>query len=327
MKTRNYSRQWYEKCRKISVLALFLLCTAAPLLFIPPVGFAANFNFDSGNLEGWTMQGIGDSSTFTYHAPNPFTFYWDDATQYPGSLTTSAHSDPVNNLGSAAAKSTSLVLPAGFPSGATFWFIDLISPDLTADTAWQNITGLSLKLRGDNNVASHAQILLDVTRKSDGTKLNYMETSAAGDGVFHDILTDNNTLWYLPAVHWMNLYPHFGDLSNYTINNVQIRIFGYKSNAGSSKSDWVNIDNVVPITGASTIGVQGRATFGTLGECGNYVDIVYDSDIGPAPYLTKVRYDFTNTNVKINDFPAPCGHRVSPPTRFLYVSLQSNYRD
>ena len=127
---------------------------------------ARAYDFDDGTLQGWTMQGIGDGNTATYHAPNPFSLGWDDRTQYPGDISVGPHGDPIgNNLGSLAASTGNLILPAGFPSGA-WWFIDLVSPSLTANPQWQQMTGLSLKVRGE--VGSHVQILLNVTRKSDG---------------------------------------------------------------------------------------------------------------------------------------------------------------
>jgi hypothetical protein len=270
---------------------------AAGLAVAPGLASGAVYLFDTGHLQNWTMQGLGDGTTYTYHAPNPFTLSWDDATQYPGVLNADPHSDALgNNLGSARAATPGLTLPPGFPSGA-LWFVDLVSPALGSDPQWQAITGLSLRFRMDSTSSRRwVQVLLNATRKSDGESVWLFAPDFNGQSVFHDVLTDSVTNLFYNPHHWMSLYPRFGNLSAYTIDHVRVRVWGNAPN----QAERVNLDNVIPIDGTPTVGVQGRVVAGTLGELGNYIDFQYDCDLSPSPRLTGARVSLVGTNATVN---------------------------
>ena len=287
-----------------------LLFVMSSVLLMPARGTAVEYRFDNGTIQGWTIQGIGASSNFNgsnYYTPNPFSLGWDDTTQYhPLQCDTypcdGPSTDPTgNNLGSLEAYASPMSLPAGFPSG-NWWLIDIMSPDVTADTQWQNMTGFKFNIR-TSGIAASVQVLLKVTRKSDNVVVYLREENYLGNAVFHDINTNSVTNPLLLPYHWMNLHPYFGDISAYTINNIVLRVWG---NATSGSGD-VNIDNVVAVTGPPTVGIVGLVTAGWFGEAGNnYIAIQYESDFSPAPVLSHATIDFTGTNVSIANW----GHAI-----------------
>jgi len=262
------------------------------MLIIVSSGFSQAYDFDNGTLQDWTMKGIyawTPGTTIEYQ--NPFSFSWDDETQYPGE----ADKDPEgDDFGSASVYTSDLTFPPDFDVGSEWWFVDLFSPDITSNQQWQDITGISLNLHsaGFSSGEGFIQILLDVT-KSDGNKTTIRE-EAANQGVYYSFTNE-----------WMTIHAdHFINISVYTVNNIRLRIFGYPDIAGSMRE--VNIDNVTAITGEPGTGLSGYVSAWMCGEGGNALTITYDSYFNLAHELTRARIDFTGTNVYLDDGMSWC---------------------
>jgi hypothetical protein len=251
--------------------------------------FSVAFDFDSWELQRWSMEGIYAYDTYpTLYTPNPFTLSWDDAIQYP------SLNDPAgNNLGSLRIHTEQFQLPNNFPSGTSYWLVDLVSPDVTNQIKWQDIIGYSFNLHqnGFTSSTGWAQILINATRKSNNQQVWLMEKDAQGQGVFHS---------FSPG--WMTFSANLGDLSAYTINNIRIRIFG-KPSAGGTKQ--VNIDNVLPLTSSDT-GLVGWVKAGNCGEGGNWIKIYFESYLTPTVELGQARLDFSNSNVSVKELWSFC---------------------
>ena len=186
--------------------------------------------FDRSVSEGWRSNGLAAGDTGVLHSPNPSLFQWDDSTQYP--LTPGT--DGINNNGSLHLSSDNFLLPTSYPSGV-IWSVDLISPDLTFETAtWQTMNSLSLIAtnRASNGGGIWIQPLVNATRLSDGATVFLREEDGAGNPVFHSLI--ENSAWD------ESIYVDFGDLSGYTINNIRMRVFGDQTSGPLS----INIDNI-----------------------------------------------------------------------------------
>ncbi|MBN2103200.1 T9SS type A sorting domain-containing protein [bacterium] len=268
--------------RKISVVRI-LVCL---LFLITSLSFSQIFDFDNGTLQGWTMQGIYAYNTYPTVYNNPFTLTWDDATQYPGS----SGNDPAgNSMGSASVYASNFTLPSNFSSGASYWLIDIVSPDVTSNQQWQDLTGISLNIHaaGFHSGECSAQILINATRKSDAQEV-WLQEYVSGQGVFHSLTNGWN---HIDADHFVNL-------SNYTINRVRVRVFGDPDITGSMRE--INIDNVTAISGSAGAGLSGTVLAYMVGEGGNGLDFSYDSYFTQYHRLTGARIDFTGTNVTID---------------------------
>ncbi|MBN1999288.1 T9SS type A sorting domain-containing protein [candidate division KSB1 bacterium] len=283
-----------------------LLGFVIPALWAPSI-LAVTFTFDSGNLQGWTMQGIYAYETYPTTYTNPFTLTWNDKTQYPGDM----DDDPTgNNIGSALAFAENFDLPGNYPSNTSYWFIDLVSPDVTSDPEWQNIIGVSASVF---SLYPHPQIqfqvLLNATRKSDGQPV-WLKETLSGD-LFHDLR--------MGAAGWKNLMAvYFSNLGNYTINNIRFRIFGDPDlNYGACK---FYIDNVAPLTTRPQLGLQGKVQTGVIAEGCNYLTVWYESDFKPACYLTRIRVDFTGSNVDIATVQSMCSQSCPQITNLEKIS-------
>ncbi|MEI9942009.1 MAG: hypothetical protein WDO69_32755 [Pseudomonadota bacterium] len=304
----------------------FATTTALLSLLSPKAALAQGYPFDTGSTQSWTLAGMySQSSGLTPVYTNPFALSWDDTRQYPGSPTAPVNNDPTsNNLGSVRISTQNLVFP-GFPVN-NGWFIDLGSPTVTAISGWQNIQGVSYKVRCDDSLfvgngrfltaigALSAELVLAVTRKSDGVTTFVSPTSYVGgqDFVFETILTDQLTDAEQDPFHWMSLNARFSDLSNYTINRVIIRLLG--TGPQTSTSNYgpfaCNIDNVQPITSTQpTVRVHGTVTMARTTQCAgttftNDINVQYDSDFAPSIRLTGVALNFTNSNVQKGTYTA-----------------------
>ncbi|MBN1893130.1 hypothetical protein JW906_01495 [bacterium] len=262
-------------------LAVLVLCMAAA-----PCATADVFNFDQGNLQGWTMQGIYAYETYPAVYANPFSFLWSDKTQHPGAM----DGDPMgNSAGSALAIAVNFDLPAGYPSGASYWFIDLVSPDVTSDPQWQNMTGVSAEiytLYPQQDI--WIQVLLNATRKSDGGQ-TWLRETLHGDFI-HELR--------MRQAGWKSIMAaHFTNLGNYTINNVRFRIFGDPDKSYDACKFY--FDNVTPLAESPSIGLKGRIEAGVAAEGCDYILAWFESDLLPAPHMTRLRIDFTGSNVEI----------------------------
>ena len=257
-----------------------------------PADIPDAFDFDDGSDQGWTMEGIYAYETYPTIYTNPFTIEWDDATQYPGT----AGSDPVgDNMGSLSVYASNFILPGNFYAGASYWLVDVVSPVVSSDLQWQNITGVTANIHaaGFSSGEASVQILLNATRHSDAQEV-WLRELVGGQGVYHSLISG-----------WKGINADkFGDLSGYTINHVRVRIFGDPSITGSMRE--VNIDDVTPIGGSTGTGLSGIVTIDMCGEGSNYIMISYDSYFAQAHQLTHARIDFTGVNVDIDSFLAFC---------------------
>ena len=121
---------------------LFQIVLTIMILWNLPSVSLGDYHFDDATLQGWTIEGIHAASNYIAYGPNPFSLIWDDALQYPD-----IGINPLgNNLGSARADAPLLTMPASFPAGELYWFIDFVSPDVTLDKSWQKMTGVTAKI-------------------------------------------------------------------------------------------------------------------------------------------------------------------------------------
>ncbi|MCZ6617577.1 MAG: hypothetical protein O7E57_05550 [Gammaproteobacteria bacterium] len=103
------------------------------LRFYPGPG---DISFNQGSIQGWTMDGLYDGDTNNKISIWNFPPFWLDNTDF----SSRPMLDPLgDNKGS-------IMFPMGpgIPqSSSKKWRVDLISPDLSGDTNWQDIKGIS----------------------------------------------------------------------------------------------------------------------------------------------------------------------------------------
>ena len=104
------------------VATAILLCSATPVFSVP-------FDFNDGTSQDWTytvtIPAIGYASPW-------YPTHWSDDNNYPNPL----FSDPSDNNGSAYGWALNSAIGDEYARAVT---IALRSPDLSADTQWQNL--------------------------------------------------------------------------------------------------------------------------------------------------------------------------------------------
>ena len=113
----------------------------ALLAFAEPSS-AELFHFDAGNFPyGWTLASVsvdcGGPSLCTPVFSNLTGMFWDGRTNYP----TAVGSDPLVGDARGSIRLDTSPLGDGVPTTGDYWHALIMSPDLSADVAWQDIKG------------------------------------------------------------------------------------------------------------------------------------------------------------------------------------------
>jgi hypothetical protein len=198
--------------------------------------------------------------------------------------------------------------------------VDLTSPSVTNDSAWQNILGVAYDIRCDDSTfvkdgryittsaGPWVQVLLAVTQKGTTSTTFFSPHDFNSHFVMHSILVDNMSDPEKDPIHWMAINGNVGGLPNYVINNVIIRFFGTgASGSGQNFGPFgCNVDNVRPITVAPSA-VTGKVSVALTSQaigCSqgtgytHDVDVTFDSGFSPYIALTGATLNFTGSNIQ-----------------------------
>jgi PKD repeat protein len=99
----------------------------------------SNFNFNNGNVQGWTTNGPRNTKG-TYLSSNFSPLAWSDSTNYPNPI----EADPIGELNGSV--EFSCVEGTGIDDSDTWWIMQFVSPDLSTNPDWQNAEGYSIQL-------------------------------------------------------------------------------------------------------------------------------------------------------------------------------------
>ncbi|MDH3325522.1 MAG: DUF5011 domain-containing protein [Gammaproteobacteria bacterium] len=188
----------------------------------------SKIGFDNGSIDGWTSKGLAAYDTETFYYPDPSAISWDDNAHYPNV----PGKDSPDSNGSLQLSSSDFRLPEFFPVRVP-WYVDLISPDLTLDPSWQYFSDLSISVANRQGTGTILiQPIINATQLDTRKAIILEELDAKGTPVFYPVSATGA---------WDNsINPYFGDLSNYTINNLIIRVLGNQT-SGPLK---LNFDNI-----------------------------------------------------------------------------------
>ena len=125
------------------------------------------------------------------------------------------------------------LFPAADAFASGFYRLDLRSPQLTANSAWQGIRGVSLRL-SHNLFGVQVQPLLHV-RRPDGTTTFFRQQDAAGNPVF--LAT--------PAQGYRALIADITPPADHTVIGVHVRVFG-PAGAVFGNESMLFLDGVCP---------------------------------------------------------------------------------
>jgi hypothetical protein len=189
---------------------------------------AGCFNFDQVNsVQGWSAVGMfnGDQSTNLNNANLAPT--WSSSFGFLSPNSADADGGIVSNV-------TGNMIPpaASLPSG--FSRFDFRSPDVSADTRWQSIRGLSFRMATDIVGMLQVQPLLSV-RRPDGANSFLRQVDSGGNPVF--ITLFGGELVY--RVFTANIPVPAG----YTVLGTRLRVF---NPVGSLHPSFVLLDGVCP---------------------------------------------------------------------------------
>lgn len=240
---------------KKSYLGTFLILTSS--CFVANSALATVFNFDSSNNQGWRSVGLYDDGGLT---PIPGNFGddpapWNDIINFPTPGTT----DPVDGKGAILLGSGGFGFPSS-PTGDTFLHWDLNSPDLSADSQWQNITSFTYAVTGENIAVigdSFVQAVMNV-RRPDNTETSFT------DGVFNQLFgtidpTNSPTPWTIFTVDVAGLGIPVGS----TITGLNLRFF-FNAGSPNGHDGFFGVDNVTPVAAAQMPSPGTLVLLGTL---------------------------------------------------------------
>ncbi|MEJ2627074.1 MAG: hypothetical protein P8078_00740 [bacterium] len=197
---------------------------------------AQKYDFNTGTVQGWTMQGAYDESMNGPYS-NYFTFSWTSLVNYP---------TPTAGSGSLLFRTLGGHGITG--SSGTYWIMQFNSPDLSAISSWQNTTGVSAKIVDNMTVGStlYANIIVTVYDK-DQAKNRYFYS--------HQLLNNPLTFssWFNVSAVWNTVDFDWSSIStfptNYTVKKITIQIMGAMSGLYEGQ---VAIDEVVGQKGGTT---------------------------------------------------------------------------
>jgi hypothetical protein len=187
---------------------------------------AGCFNFNQGNnLQGWTVRGLfdGDQSPIVFPITPPVT--WSDPLGFRSIAT--------NNDGALVLGLDNIATPPSALFSSGFSRFDFVSPDLTANTNWQGMRGISFRMAANPVTILDIQPIIS-TRRPDGTPALFRPVNGnspvflnfvSGELVYRVLSADIN----VPADH--------------TVTGVQLRVFG---TATSQLPDTLTLDGVCP---------------------------------------------------------------------------------
>ncbi|MBN2008464.1 right-handed parallel beta-helix repeat-containing protein [candidate division KSB1 bacterium] len=213
----------------IIAVALFTFC-------ISTLAIAQKFDFNSGNTQGWTMQGAYDESLNGPYQSN-FTLSWTSLVNYPTT---------------GSGKGSLLFYTSGghgiSGSSGTYWIMQFSSPNLSGNSSWQNTTGVSAKFVDNMTVGStlYANIIITVYDKDQS-----MDRSFFSNQLLNNPLTYSS--WFNANAVWSNLNFNWSTIStfptNYTVKKITIQIMGTMTGLYEGQ---VGIDEIVGQGGGTT---------------------------------------------------------------------------
>jgi hypothetical protein len=192
--------------------------------------------------QGWSVSGVYDEDD--YPIDTDFRFNWRDLVEYPQQ----PGFDPAGNGEGTMAivKNAAGIIDANYLNpNASFWYQELISPDLEGVDYWQHALGF--RVRVAHCMQTNAQLYCNLIVRVLDTDLNMYRTftyPAEATPLTYCQYGVGNT-WNSRSFLWSNI-PDFP--ANFTLSRIYVRIWGdlyYMYQAGNNGS--VFIDDIMPI--------------------------------------------------------------------------------
>jgi len=194
------------------------------------------FDFNDGTVQGWTLTGAFDENGRGPFSSN-FSNGWQDAVSYSNAPGVDPMGDQKGSLRLATLGGHGIT-----NSGATWWIMQLHSPDLTDFPTWQSAKGYSVEIA--ECMASFGAIYanLYVTVYDQDQARNRTFYSGTALALTHDVYGDGNANWNHLQFDWSAVS---GFPTHYTVKEIFINLWGHM--AGTYYEGGVYVDEVTPL--------------------------------------------------------------------------------
>lgn len=211
---------------------LVLLSALSALGHSGRAALANGYDFDDGTVQNWTVRGAYDPSSGAGPFSTNFSAGWSDSANYPEP----PGSDPVGNSRGSLQMYTGGDHGIDNP-GATWWLMQLHSPDLSNSEIWQKASGYTVKIAecmGGGKTTLYANLFVRVYDYDQGRDRYFT------NGVAVPLATK---IWSHHGQDWSD-EDNFPE--NFVIRNIHINIWGLMEE-GSGLSGAVYLDDVIPL--------------------------------------------------------------------------------
>lgn len=193
------------------------------------------FDFNDGTVQGWTLAGAFDENA---HGPFSSNFFngWQDAVNYP-CVGLDQMGDRKGSLRMATLGGHGITNP-----GATWWIMQLHSPDLAGSPTWQSAKGYTVEIA--ECMASfgsiYANLFVKVYDQDQARDRTFY--SGAAQALTHGVYGDPNAQWNHLTFDWSTIssFP-----SHYTVKEIFINLWGHMD--GTYYEGGVYVDEVTPL--------------------------------------------------------------------------------
>jgi hypothetical protein len=210
------------------VIATAILVVIPQFYVSPPAGL---INFNNRTMAGWTVDGIYDGDTSTKIFANVFGA-WKDDTDVSNEPTKDPKPDNNGSIGFLIGNNILTKTPAS----TGFWRIDFVSPDLSGDSNWQNVKGVTASVSfigpyvADPEETLNIQFVLKM--KTSGT-LHILKPN------LHKMNKDYFEKWeHLKA---QNAAPITG-----LVQELRVKVYGTSKKGVYPPMAWVALDAITP---------------------------------------------------------------------------------
>ncbi len=202
------------------------------------------FDFNDGTVQGWTILGAFTKTGDAVQGPfsSNFSLDWQDAVNY----STAPGKDPTGDSKGALRMATSNNHGINNP-GATWWIMQLYSPELTNKSEWQTANGYTVEIAEcmGVNTTLYAELYIKVYDQDQSRDRSFTIVSLEPIALQHDTYGDNNSNWNHLTLDWGQ---RSGFPTHYQVKQIFINIWGKMSD---NFSGGVFLDDVTMIPGAA----------------------------------------------------------------------------
>ncbi|MHC4489501.1 MAG: hypothetical protein ACYSW7_10060, partial [Planctomycetota bacterium] len=196
---------------RIDYLSTTISLACLLLLFLPLSSFAQQYDFDDGTKQGWTMQGA-----------------FDDAGGGPYSNNFVLNNTKLVNYPSPDGVKGALMMYVSGGHGVTgssgqFWIMELHSPDLSGNSAWQNADGFTVRVAENMTAGSElfANLWVTVYDNDQAKERNFF--SGTAQKITYSSVFNANITWDTFSFDWSTIsnFP-----TNYQVKDIHVNIWG-----------------------------------------------------------------------------------------------------